>query len=163
MNRQEIKTDSTLYVVFVLSSEYYGVDMRSTCRILPMKALTRMPKIPPFFKGALSLRGKHVPVFDIRSRLGLKTTRQTAESRIIVVNTAGKDVGFVVDTVIGVSPVLNSSIEPVSTSDIHNNYLSGTTMLGSRKVLLLDLDRIFSIFNDHIPAMQTDNMPAPAR
>jgi len=163
MNRQEIKTYSTLYVVFVLSSKYYGVDMRSTCRILPKEALTRVPKMPPLFKGTLSLRGKHVSVFDIRSRLGLKTTRQTAESRIIVVNTAGKDVGFVVDAVTGVLPVLNSSIEPVSTYDNHSDYLSGITTLGSRQVLLIDLDRMFSIFNSHIPAMQTDNMPAPVR
>ncbi len=139
MNRQEIKTGSTLYVVFILSSEYYGVDMRSTCRILPKEALTKVPKMPTFFKGTLSLRGKHVPVLDIRTMLGLKKTRQTAENRIIVVNTAGKDVGFLVDAVTGVMPVLNSSIEPVSTSDIRSNYLSGFTTLGSRQVLLLDL------------------------
>ena len=163
MNRQEIETGSTLYVVFSLSPEYYGVDMRSTCHILPREALTRVAKMPPFFKGTVNLRGTHVPVFDIRSRLGLKTARQTAESRIIVVTNVGKDIGFVVDAVIGVLPVLTSSIEPASTSDTRCNYLSGITTMDARQVLLLDLDRMFSIFNSHIPAIQTDNVPAPVR
>jgi purine-binding chemotaxis protein CheW len=163
MNRQDIKTASTLYVVFVLSTEYYGVDMRSTCRILPKEALTRVPKMPPFFKGTVNLRGRHIPVFDIKERLGLKRTRQTTESRIIVVNTAGKDVGFVVDAVAGVLPVLTSSIEPVSTSDIHSNYLSGIITMGSRQVLLLDLDRTFSVSKSLIPSVPTDNEPARVR
>jgi purine-binding chemotaxis protein CheW len=119
--------------------------------------------MPPFFKGTVNLLGKHVPVFDIRARLGLKTTRQTAESRIIVVNTAGKDIGFVVDAVVGVLPVLNSSVEPVSTSDIRSNYLSGVTMLDSRQVLLLDLDRTFSISSNLITAVPTDNEPTRVR
>ena len=116
--------------------------------------------MPSFFKGTVNLRETRVPVLDLRTRLGLETTKQTTESRIVVVNTDGKDVGFIVDAVTGVLPVLTSSIEPVTVSDARSDYLSGITMLDSRQVLLVDLNKVFSIFNDNIPAIPTDNIPA---
>ena len=163
MNRHGSKTASVLYVVFILSSEYYGVDMRDTYRVLPMEALARVPNMPPFLKGAVNLRGMLVPVLDLRTRLGLQITRQTAESRIVIVNTAGQDVGFIVDAVTGVLPVPTSSIEPVSASSIRSNYLSGIAVLGSRQVFLLDLDKVFSVFNGHIPAVLTGDEATPVR
>ena len=163
MNRQRSKTASVLYVVFVLSSEYYGVDMRDTYRVLPMEALARVPNMPSFLKGAVNLRGMLVPVLDVRTRFGLKITRQTAESRIVIVNNAGQDVGFIADAVTGVLPVPTSSIEPVSTSSIRSNCLSGIAVLGSRQVLLLDIYKVFSVFNGSIPAVPTGDEPTPVR
>lgn len=163
MNRQCSKIASVLYVVFVLSSEYYGVDMRDTYRVLPMEALARVPNMPPLLKGTVNLRGMLVPVLDIRTRLGLQITRQTTESRIVIVNTAGHDVSFIVNAVIGVLPVPTSSIEPVTTSSIRNNYLYGIAVLGPRQVLLFDLDKVFSVFNGNIPTIPTDEIPAPVR
>ena len=161
MNRQSSKTASVLYVVFVLSSEYYGTDMRDTYRVLPMETLARVPNMPPLLKGAVNLRGMLVPVLDIRTRLGLQITRQTVESRIIIVNTAGQDIGFIVDAVTGVLPVPTSLIEPVTTSSTRSNYLSGIAVLGSRQVLLLDLDKVFSVFNGYIPAVSTGGEATP--
>jgi len=163
MNRQSSKTASILYVVFILSSEYYGTDMRDTYRVLPMEALARVPNMPSFLKGAVNLRGMLVPVLDVRTRLGLETTRQTAESRIVTVNTAGKDIGFIVDAVTGVLPVPTSLIEPVTTPNIRGNYLSGIAILGSRQVLLLDLDKVFSVVNGHIPSVPTGDEATPVR
>jgi len=163
MNRQGSKTASVLYVVFLLSSEYYGVDMKDTHRVLPMDALTRVPKMPSFFKGTVNLRGMRVPVLDLRMKLGIQTTKQTAESRIVIVNTAGRDVGFVVDAVTGVLPVPMSSIEPVTTPGTQGNYLSGIAVLDSRQVSLLDLDKVFSVFNGNISTVPISNEPTPVR
>lgn len=163
MNRQRSRTASVLYVVFVLSSEYYGVDMRDTYRVLPMEALARVPNMPSFLQGAVNLRGILVPVLDLRTRLGLEMTRQTAENRIVVVNTAGQDIGFIVDAVTGVLPVPMSSIEAVNESGTRSNCLSGVAILGSRQVWLLDLDKVFSVFNGNIPVVPTDDIPAPVR
>jgi len=163
MNRQSSKTASVLYVVFVLSSEYYGTDMRDTYRVLPMEALARVPNMPPLLKGAVNLRGMLVPVLDIRKRLGLQITRQTVESRIIIVNTAGQDIGFIVDAVTGVLPVPTSLIEPINTPNIRGNYLSGIAVLGFRQVLLLDLDKVFSVFNDYITSVPTGDEATSVR
>lgn len=163
MNRQGSKTASVLYVVFILSSEYYGVDMRDTYRVLPMEALARVANMPPFLKGTVNIRGMLVPVLDLRARLGFQITRQTAESRIVIVNTAGQDIGFIVDAVTGVLPVPMSLIEPVTASGIRSNYLSGIAILGTRQVLLLDLDKVFSVFNGYIPAVPISNEPIPVR
>ncbi len=163
MNSQSSKTASVLYVVFVLSSEYYGVDMRDTYRVLPMEALARVPNMPPLLKGAVNLRGMLVSVLDIRTRLGLQITRQTAESRIVIINTAGQDIGFIVDAITGVLPVPTSLIEPATAASISSNCLSGIAVLGSRQVLLLDLDKVFSVFNGHIPTVPTGDEATPVR
>jgi purine-binding chemotaxis protein CheW len=163
MNRQRSRTTSVLYVVFVLSSEYYGVEMRNTYRVLPMEALARVPNMPDFLKGVVNLRGTLVPVLDLRARLGLEITSQTAESRIVIVNTAGQDVGFIVDAMTGVLPVPTSSIEAANKASTRSNYLSGIAVLGSRQVLLLDLDKVFAIFNGHIPEVETNDKPTPVR
>lgn len=152
MNRQHSKTASVPYVIFVLSSEYYGVDIKDTCRVLPMEALTRASNMPPFLKGTVDLQGVTVPVLDLRTRLGLPPTRQTAESRIVIVNTAGQYIGFIVDAVTGVSPVPTSLINEVPVSDVHSEYLSGIATLGSRQVFLIDLDKVFSVLDGRIPA-----------
>lgn len=163
MNRQHNRITSILYVAFVLSSTYYGVDIRDTCRILPMEALTRVRNMPSFFKGTVYFQGKRVPVVDLKKRLGLKTTKQTAESRIVVINVAGRNVGFIVDDVSGVLPIPASLIEPVNNSIIKSNQLSGIAVQNSKSVLLLDLDKVFSVFNDRTLKIQTDNMPTPIR
>jgi purine-binding chemotaxis protein CheW len=151
VNRQRSKTASILYVIFVLSSEYYGIDIKDTCRVLPVEALDRVPDMPPLLKGIVNLRGMPVPVLDLRTRLCLPITRQTAESRIVIVNTAGQYFGFIVDAVSGVSPVPTSSINEAPVSEVSNNYLSGIATLGHRQVSLLDLDKVFSVFDGHIP------------
>ena len=151
MNRQGSKTASVLYVVFVISSKYYGINMKDTHRVLPMDTLTRVPNMPPFLKGIVNLRGMPVPVLDLRTRLGLPIIRQSAESRIIIIDNAGQYIGFIVDAVTGVSPIPTSSIDKAPVSGVGSNYFSGTATLGSRQVFLLDLTRVFTVFNVRTP------------
>jgi purine-binding chemotaxis protein CheW len=137
--------------------------MRNTYRVLPMEALATVPGMPPLFKGTVTARGKHVPVLDLRAKLGLQMTGQSAEGRIVIVNTVGHDIGFIVDAVAGVSPVLKSSIESAEMSRVRDNYLSGKTVLGSHQVFLLDIDRVCSIFKDDMPATPKSREPTSVR
>ncbi|HEY41822.1 MAG TPA: purine-binding chemotaxis protein CheW [Dehalococcoidia bacterium] len=163
MNRQRGKTASILYVVFVLSSEYYGTDMKDSYRVLPMDALIRVSHMPPFLKGVVNLRGVSVPVLDLRTRLDLPKTRQTAESRIVIASTAGQYIGFIVDAVTGVSPIPTSSINEAPVSEVRSNYLSGTATLGPRQVFLIDLNKVSSLFDGRILATPANDEPAPVR
>ena len=146
MNRQGSKTASVLYVVFVISSKYYGINMKDTHRVLPVDTLTRVPNMPLFLKGIVNLRGMPVPVLDLRTRLGLPIIRQSAESRIIIIDSAGQYIGFIVDAVTGVSPIPTSSIDKAPVSGV-GSYYSGTATLGPRQVFLLDLSRVFTVFS----------------
>jgi purine-binding chemotaxis protein CheW len=163
MNRQIGQSTTILYVVLTLASEYYGIDIRDTYRVLRMDSLIKVADAPPVLKGAVNLLGKLVPVVDLRKRLGLQVTRPTSESRIVVVNIAEREIGLITDSVIGVLPILRSSIEPVNAATAYANYLWGIANLGPRQVLLLDLDKVFSVFNGRIPAVPAISGTPPAR
>ena len=163
MNRRVGKSTTILYVVFTLASEYYGVDIRDTYRVVRMDSLKRVLGAPPVFKGAVDLRGRLVPVVDLNRRFGLQASKPTMESRIVVVNVAEREIGLITDSVTGVLPVPLSSVEPVTAPTTRSNYLWGIANLGPRQVLLLDLRRVFSVFNDHLPAIPTSVGTLPAR
>ncbi len=163
MNRQASQSTTILYVVFTLASEYYGVDIRDTYRVLQMDSLIKVPDAPPVLKGAVTLLGKLVPVVDLRKRLGLQVTRPTLESRIVVVNIAEREIGLIVDSVTGVLPIPLSSVETATAPAARTGYLWGIANLGPRQVLLLDLDKVFSVFNGRIPAAPAISGTPPAR
>jgi purine-binding chemotaxis protein CheW len=159
MNRQTGQSATILYVVFTLASEYYGVDIRDTYRVLRMDSLIKVPDASPVLKGAVDLLGRLVPVVDLRKRLGLQVTRPTSESRIVVVDIAEREIGLIVDSVTGVLPIPLSSVETATA--IHTNYLWGVANLGPRQVLLLDLNKVFSAFNGCVPAVSETTPTKP--
>jgi purine-binding chemotaxis protein CheW len=138
--------DETQLVVFDLASEYYGVDIGDVREIIRMQAITRVPGAPAFVEGVINLRGRVVPVVDLRKRLRLNVGEQTKESRIVVVDISGRDVGVIVDAVTEVLRIPLSSIEPPSSmvTDADSDYLRGIAKLDSKLVILLDLDKVLS-------------------
>ena len=163
MNRQISQSTTILYVVFTLASEYYGVDIRDTYRVVRMDSLIKVPGASPVLKGAVDLRGRLVPVVDLRKGLGLQVIRPTLESRIVVVNIAEREIGLIVDSVTGVLPIPLSSVEPATSPPTRTSYLWGIANLGPRQVFLLDLDKVFSVFNGRIPAMPTIGGTTPTK
>lgn len=136
----------TQLVVFDLASEYYGVDIGDVREIIRMQNVTRVPGTPVYVEGVINLRGKVVPVVDLRKRLGLKVRQQTKESRIVVVDIGGKDVGVIVDGVTEVLRIPLASVEPpsqmIASSDAA--YIRGIAKLGDKLVILLELDRVLA-------------------
>ncbi len=133
-------------VVFDLASEFYGVDIGDVREINRMQAITRVPGAPPFVEGVINLRGRVVPVVDLRKRLNLKVGEQTQESRIVVVDIGGRDVGVIVDAVSEVLRIPTTTIEPPSSmiTNIESDYLRGIAKLDAKLVILLDLNKVLS-------------------
>jgi len=133
-------------VVFGLASEYYGVDISDVREIIRMQAIARVPGAPSFVEGVINLRGRVVPVVDLRKRLRLDVGEQTKESRIVVVDISGRDVGVIADAVTEVLRVTLSSIEPPSSiiTNADSDYLRGIAKLESRLIILLDLKKVLS-------------------
>ncbi len=131
-------------VVFDLAGEAYGVNIGTVREIIRMQAVTHVPETPEFVEGVINLRGRVIPVVDLRKRFGLATGAQTAESRIVVVDIAGHDIGVIVDAVTEVLRIAGSAIEPASglitTEDSY--YMDGIAKIGNRLLILLDLDRV---------------------
>ncbi len=147
---QMAETDSTStetqLVIFDLAAEFYGVDIGDVREIIRMQTITRVPGAPSFVEGVINLRGRVVPVVDLRKRLNLKVGEQTMESRIVVIDIGGRDVGVIVDGVTEVLRIPLSAVEPPSTmiTNVDSDYLKGIAKLETKLIILLDLNKVLS-------------------
>ena len=109
-----------------------------------MQEITRVPRAPEFIEGVIKLRGKVIPVVDLRSRFSMPGTERTDEHRIVVVDVSGQDIGMVVDAVMEVSRISSSLIEQpsnvISTND--SEYLTGIVKADEKLIILLDIAKV---------------------
>jgi purine-binding chemotaxis protein CheW len=133
-------------VVFDLASEYYGVDISDVREIMRMQAITRVPGAYNFVEGVINLRGKVVPVVDLRKRLGLNVSEHTKESRIVVIDIDAGEIGVIVDAVTEVLRIPKSSIEPTSSviSQSNSDYMWGIAKLSDKLIILIDPGKALS-------------------
>ncbi len=133
-------------VVFDLNEEAYGVDISQVREIIRMQEITRVPRAPDFIEGVINLRGKVIPVVDLRARFSMPSTERTEEHRICVVDVDGQDIGMVVDAVKEVSRIPSSSIEPPSSVITTNDseYLTGIVKTDEKLIILLDIAKVIS-------------------
>jgi purine-binding chemotaxis protein CheW len=139
-------SDERQLVVFQLSAEFYGVEIARVHEIIRLQTVTRVPRAPAFVEGVINLRGKVIPVVDLRRRFGLPTADHTRASRIVVVEIGDQVVGVVVDGVSEVLRVNGATVEPPSpvVAGIDSEYIHGIAKLADRLVILLDLDRVLA-------------------
>ena len=133
-------------VVFDLDSESYGVDIGAVREIIRMQEITRVPRTPEFVEGVINLRGKVIPVVDLRKRFGLNVGEQNKDNRIVVVDIGGQDIGVVVDAVTEVLRIHASAIEPPSSviTSADSEYLLGIAKLDDKMIILLELESVLS-------------------
>jgi purine-binding chemotaxis protein CheW len=132
-------------VVFELGDERYGLDIASVYEIIRHQPITAVPQAPAFVEGVINLRGRIIPVVDLRDRFGMASGELTKASRIVVAEAAGTRVGLVVDGVSEVLMVPTDSIEPTPqvAANADHEYLRGIAKLGERLIILLELNGLF--------------------
>jgi purine-binding chemotaxis protein CheW len=132
-------------VVFELAGEHYGLDIAGLFEIIRHQPITPVPRSPAFVKGVINLRGRIIPVVDLRIRFGLPEAEPTRETRIIVAEIPSTQVGLIVDSVSEVLVVPADSVEaaPQEAAGAGAEFLRGIVKLGSHLVLLLDLAGVF--------------------
>ena len=133
-------------VIFNLADEYYGVDIAAVEGIVKMQAITAVPHAPRFVEGVTNLRGKVLPVIELRKRLGLTQGKETKDSRIVTVDVHGMKVGMVVDGVSEVLRVPEEAVEPPSpiVATDASAFITGIAKMDGRLILLLDLARVLT-------------------
>ena len=146
-------------VVFDLDSEAYGVDISAVREIIRMQDITRVPRTPEFVEGVINLRGKVIPVVDLRKRFGLTEGERNKDNRIVVVDIGGQDIGVVVDAVTEVLRIFTSAIEPPSSviTSADSEYLLGIAKLDDKMIILLELETVLSE-EEKDAVSQTHNM-----
>ncbi len=129
-----------------LAGELYGVEIGKIQEIIRMQPITTVPNGPATIEGVTNLRGRVIPVMDLRARFGLAADGTGHRARIVVAELGRHTVGLIVDAVSEVLRVPADAVEPpsslVTTTD--SAYLRGVAKLGERLVLLLDLSRLLS-------------------
>ncbi len=134
-------------VSFKLGEEEFGVDILSVQEIIRMLEITTVPHSPHFVEGVINLRGKVLPVVNLRKRLALEPKEYDKNTRIIVVDQDGKNVGFIVDSVSEVLRISSVTTEPPPQmmSRINTEFITAVGKLDDKLVILLDLGRVLSV------------------
>ncbi len=134
------------FVVFELGSENYGVSIASVESIIKLQAITKIPHARDFVAGVTNLRGKVLPVVDLRKRFGLPPQEADKNSRIIIISVNEIEVGMIVDGVSEVLTIQDQNIEPTPalTVSVDTSFITGIAKVEQRLVILLDLARVLS-------------------
>jgi purine-binding chemotaxis protein CheW len=134
-------------VTFLLASEEYGVDVRAVQEIIRVTEITQVPRAPGFMKGVINLRGRIIPVIDLKRKLGLGEVGTSRQARIVVVKLKDRLIGLLVDGASQVLRVPVSNIEeaPEEVVEVNARYVRGVAKLESRLVILLDLQAVLSL------------------
>lgn len=144
---REIINDELLQLVsFTLGEEEFGVDILKVHEINRMVEITRVPNTSEYVEGVINLRGKVIPIIDLRARFNLERKNHDKNTRIVVVELNGKVVGFVVDSVSEVLRIKSSVTEPppAIVAGIDADYITAVGKLDDRLLILLDLEKVFS-------------------
>ena len=134
------------FLTFFLKDEEYGIEILKVQEIIGVLPVTRVPRTPAYVRGVVNLRGKIIPVTDLRCKFAMEEAEANAENCIIVVQTRGVEIGVLVDKVSEVVDIAGAEIEDVPSfgTEISTEYLLGVGKTGDKVRLLLDIDFIVS-------------------
>jgi purine-binding chemotaxis protein CheW len=138
------------YLTFNLDQEEYGIGILKIKEIIGMMPVTSVPQTPDFIKGVINLRGKVIPVMDLRLRFGMAAVDYTERTCIIVVEIQGRSghimIGIVVDAVSEVLNIRSEEIEETPTfgAKLDTDYILGMAKMEGGVKILLDIDRVLS-------------------
>ncbi|MCC6963431.1 MAG: chemotaxis protein CheW [candidate division Zixibacteria bacterium] len=143
---RKVSEDILQLVSFNIGTEEFGVDILKVQEINRMVEITRVPRSPDFVEGIINLRGKVIPIIDLRKRFNLQITDHDKNTRIVVVDIEGQTMGMIVDSVSEVLRIPASTIEPTPdvVTSVDSDYIRGVAKLDNRLLIYLDLAKILT-------------------
>lgn len=137
-------------VVFKLWDQNYAINIASVHEIILMEHITRVPRTPAFLKGVINLRGKIIPVIDMRKRFSVDWhTEITEDTRIMIVEAGSSIVGMIVDQVTEVIRLSRDDIEPLpaASAGFDASFIRGVGKIEDSLIMLLDVQDVFAQIN----------------
>ena len=143
-------TQEGKFLTFTLGNEEYGIEIRNVTEIIGIQSITDLPDTPSFVKGVINLRGKVIPLIDVRLRFNFDEKEYDDRTCIIVVNIENMSVGLIVDTVSEVMEIPEGDIEPPPkvNNKAGSRYIKGLGKVGEEVKILLDTHKL--LFGDEI-------------
>jgi purine-binding chemotaxis protein CheW len=132
------------FLAFAIGSEEYGIDIRHVTEIIGIQKITDLPDMPSYIKGVINLRGKVIPVIDVRLRFGLEERGYDERTCIVVVNIRGASVGLIVDSVSEVLDISDDAIEPppqIRRSE-SSKFIQGLGKVDGEVKILLNIQKL---------------------
>jgi purine-binding chemotaxis protein CheW len=142
----EQSTRAGKYLTFALAEEEYGLEILKVREIISMSEITSVPKTPEYVKGVINLRGKVIPVIDLRLKFTMEEIPYTDETCIIVVDVNGVEMGIIVDHVSEVLDIAAGDIEdaPEFGASVDIDFILGMGKAEGRVTILLDISKVIS-------------------
>ncbi len=147
---EETDAQEDKFLTFPLASEEYGIDIRHVTEIIGIQNITYLPDAPPYVKGVINLRGKVIPVIDVRLRFAMEKREYDDRTCVVVVNFEDSSVGLIVDSVSEVIEIPKTNIEP--SPNIRNgkasDFISGLGKVDDEVKILLNIQSL--IYNSDV-------------
>jgi len=141
----EEDTQKGKYLTFVLDNESYGIGINNITEIIGIQPITLIPELPDYIKGIINLRGKIIPVMDVRLRFKKPPREYNDRTCIIVVDINDLSIGLIVDSVSEVLRILDQDIvPPPNLNKISNKYIKGIGKIDKEVKLILDCDKLIN-------------------
>jgi len=133
-------------LTFSLDKESYGIDIKYVIEIIGMQSITKIPELPDYIKGVINLRGKIIPVIDVRLKFKKEGKEYNDRTCIIVVDINGISIGLIVDSVAEVITIPDEDLaDPLHFSNSYNNrYIRKIGKIGNEVKLILDCEKLLS-------------------
>ncbi len=138
------------YLTFKLAEEIYGIEILAVQEIIQMQDVTRVPRTPDYIRGVINLRGKVLPVVELRKKFDLETSEDTEKTCIVVVKIGSDDdnsitSGVIIDEVLEVADISAGEIQetPAFGSDVNTDFILGVGKVEDNVIMLLDIQKVF--------------------
>ena len=144
--KKEASIHEGKYLTFVLGSEEYGIEIIKVREIIGIMDITTVPQTPDYMKGVINLRGKVIPVIDLRLKFSMSEEEYTQETCVIVVEVNNTHIGIIVDSVSEVQDISGSEIEepPVLGKGVDTNFILGMGKVKEKIIILLDIEKVLT-------------------
>lgn len=143
---QEADTQRGKYLTFSLGNEYYGIQIQYVTEIIGIQSITEVPELPDYIRGIINLRGKIIPVMDVRLRFKKPFREYNDRTCVIVIDIKDITIGLIVDSVAEVLTIPDHEIvtPPEVNKGVGNKYIQAIGKVGSSVKLLLDCNKLLN-------------------
>ncbi|MFA5636458.1 MAG: chemotaxis protein CheW [Anaerovoracaceae bacterium] len=148
------ETQHGRFLTFTIENEVYGIEILYVTEIIGIQSITKVPEVPDYVKGITNLRGKIIPVIDVRLKFGREPIEYNDRTCIIVIDISDVSVGLIVDKVDEVLTFEDGEIAapPASKTGFENRYIKGIGKSGGKVQLLLDCEKLLK--NDEMEIIE---------
>ncbi len=138
-------TQKGKFLTFCMGNEFYGIEIKYVTEIIGLQPITEIPEMPAYIKGIINLRGKIIPVMDVRLRFKKPYREYNDRTCIVVIDIREVSIGLIVDSVSEVISIPDEEIvAPPSVAKEGNKYIKGIGKVGTKVKLLLDSDKLLN-------------------